>query len=152
MTDFATLTLTRTLKASPARVFDALTNPKARAIWAGPDVDSVVEIVDQPDPAPGVRETAQVGPAGNPYVTAHTDWIVMEAPDRLIYAETLVAEGETLAVTLAVAELSAQGDGTQLDLHLDLTSFVGEEMRGEVESGWTHAIDSLVKLVETANV
>lgn len=151
MTDFATMTLNRKVNATPARVFDAMTNAKARAIWAAPDADSVVQIVDQPDPAPGVREVSAVGPAENPYVTVHTDWIVMEAPKRLIYTETLLAEGETLAVTLAVAELSAQGDGTQLDLHLDLASFVGEEMRGEIESGNRHAIDSLVKLVEAAD-
>lgn len=152
MADFATLDFQRNLRAAPNAVFAALVTAEARAIWGAPDEGFVVQIIDPIDAAPGLREISRVGPADNPYVTVHTDWIVIEAPLRLVYAETLLAEEETLGVTLAIAELSATEGGTQLDLHLDLTSFGGAEVMDEVQSGWTHALDNFAKFVEAANV
>ena len=146
-TAFGTLEFTRALASRPDRVFQALTSAADRMAWGAPDTDSVVVIENQPEPAPGVREIARVGPRDNPYVDVATDWIVMEAPARLVYAETLSAEGETLGCSLATFELSPDGSGTALNAHVQIVGFVGAEMRGEVESGWTHAIDNLARLV-----
>lgn len=151
MADFATLDFQRSLSAAPNTVFEALISAEARAIWGAPGDGFVVEIIDQPEAAPGLREVSRVGPAGNPYVTVNTDWIVIKAPLRLVYAETLLAEGETLGVTLAIAEFSAPKDGTQLELHLNMTSFGGAEMMGDLQGGWTHALDNFAKLVEAAS-
>ena len=140
-----TLEFTRTLGADPARVFTALTNQSDRMAWGPPDADSVVIIEDQPDAAPGVRETSRVGPRDNPYGDVATDWIVMEEPASLIYAETLSAEGETLGCSLATFELSADGAGTSMQASIQIISFVGEEMMGEFEGGWTHALDNLTR-------
>ncbi|MEQ3711343.1 MAG: SRPBCC domain-containing protein [Tateyamaria sp.] len=144
-TQLGTLEFTRTLGADPVRVFAALTNQADRMAWGPPDVDSVVLIEDQPEAAPGVRETSRVGPRDNPYVDVATDWIVMEAPTRLIYAETLSAEGETLGCSLATFELSPEGAGTAMQASIQIIGFVGEEMMGEFEGGWTHALDNLSK-------
>ncbi|MEL6808267.1 MAG: SRPBCC domain-containing protein [Pseudomonadota bacterium] len=140
-----TLEFTRTLGADPARVFAALTNPADRMAWGPPDVDTVVIIEDQPEAAPGVREMSRCGPRDNPYVDVTTDWIVMEAPTRLIYAETLSAEGETLGCSLATFELSPDGAGTSMRVHIQIVNFAGDEMMGEFEGGWTHALDNLSK-------
>ncbi len=148
MTDFATLTFERSLKKAPAQVFDALTKAEARTVWGPPDTGHVVLIEGQPDPAPGLREVSRCGPTENPYVTVHTDWVIMEASSRLVYAETLIAEDTVLGVTLAVAELTEVPEGTQLSLHLDLTSFVGAEAIGEFEAGWSHALGNLVAYVD----
>ena len=146
-TQLGTLEFTRTLGSDPARVFTALTNQADRMAWGPPDVDTVVIIEDQPEAAPGVRETARVGPRDNPYVDVATDWIVMEAPSRLIYTETLSAEGETLGCSLATFELSPEGAGTAMQASIQFISFVGAEMTGEMEAGWTHAMDSLARHV-----
>ena len=145
--DFGQLQFTRTLNAAPDRVFTALTSPQDRMAWSPPDNDSVLLIEGQPAPEPGVREMSRVGPRENPYVDAATDWVVMEAPTRLIYAETLSAEGEALGTSLATFELAADGDGTALRATIQLVNFAGEEMRGEIEAGWTHAIEALASYV-----
>ncbi|MEL6619462.1 MAG: SRPBCC domain-containing protein [Pseudomonadota bacterium] len=145
--DFGQLQFTRNLNSAPDRVFIALTSAADRMAWGPPDVDHVVLIDGQPDAAPGIREHSRVGPRDNPYVDVATDWIVMEGPERLIYAETLSAEGAVLGTGLATFELTAQGAGTALRATVQLVSLVGAEMMGEFEGGWTHALDNLAKHV-----
>lgn len=148
MSDFDTLTFHRPLSAPPARVYRALISAKDRQIWGPPDANSVVIIEDQTDPAPGIRETSRCGPADNPYVTVWTDWVLMEPDTRLVYAETLSAEGAALGVSLATCDLTPDGPGTALSLTVQIASFVGAEMLSEFQGGWTHAIDSLARHLE----
>jgi uncharacterized protein YndB with AHSA1/START domain len=144
---FGHLNFTRTLKSGPDRVYQALTSPADRMAWSPPDTDNVVLIEDQPDPAPGVREVSRCGPRHNPYVDVATDWVLMEPPSRLVYAETLSAEGDVLGCSLATFELEADGTGTALRISVQLVSFVGEEMKSEFEGGWSHALDNLARHV-----
>lgn len=144
MTDTKTLTFTRTLPADPARVLIALTSAEARMVWGTPDADAVVLIKDQPDPAPGVREVSTCGPAENPYVTVRTDWIEI-IPARVSYAETLEAEGDAFATSLAVFDLAAVDGQTQMHVTIFVASFAGEDVLPEVEFGWTHALESLAR-------
>ena len=145
--DFGQLQFTRDLGSAPERVFAALTSAADRMAWGPPDTDSVVLIEDQPEASAGLREHSRVGPRDNPYVDVATDWIVLDAPDRLIYAETLSAEGMVLGTSLATFELSEKGTGTALRATIQLVNLAGEEMMSELESGWTHSIDSLARHV-----
>lgn len=141
--EFGQLQFDRHVKAAPARVFEALTNAEDRMSWGPPDVASVVLIEGQEPPAPGRREMSRVGPRENPYVDVATDWIVMDAPHCLISAETLMAEGAVLATSFATYELAAEGEGTQLRATVHIANFAGAEMMGEIEGGWSHAVDAL---------
>lgn len=142
MTDTKTLTFTRRLSADPARVARALTSAEARMAWGPPGADMVVLIKDQPTPAPGVREVSTCGPAENPYVTVRTDWIEI-TPARITYAETLEAEGEAFATSLAIFDLVAAGAQTEMKATVLVASFAGEEVFPEVEFGWSHALENL---------
>ena len=140
---FGQLQFDRKLNAAPARVFAALTAPEERMAWGPPDADSVV-LIDAPlTPEPGARELSRVGPRDNPYVDVATDWVVIEAPTRLIYAETLSAEGEVLATSFATFELAENAAGTQLRATVHIANFAGDDMMPEIEGGWTHAMDAL---------
>ncbi|GIT92842.1 hypothetical protein JANAI62_33000 [Jannaschia pagri] len=142
-TDPKTLVFSRLLPASPQRTYDALIDPAARQIWGPPDADSVVLIDGDQPVVEGGRETSRCGPKDNPYVTVLTDWIILAPGSRLTYAETLVAEGAPLGVTLATADLEPDANGTRLTLTLQIVSYVGSEMLAEFEGGWTHAITNL---------
>ncbi|MEL6452851.1 MAG: SRPBCC domain-containing protein [Pseudomonadota bacterium] len=144
---FGQLQFDRTLTSDPARVFEALISPADRMAWGPPGTDHVVLIADQPAAAPGVRELSRCGPRDNPYVDVATDWVLIEAPTRLLFAETLSAEGAPLGTSLATYELTETGTGTTLRLTVQLVSFVGEEMMAEFEGGWTHALDNLARHV-----
>lgn len=142
MIDTKILTFTRTLPAPPARVLHAMTSAEARMLWGPPDADMVVVIENQPEPAPGVREVSTCGPKGTPYVTVLTDWIEI-TEGRITYAETLQAEGESFATSLAIFDLTPDGDQTQMTSTVMVASLAGPEVLPEVEGGWTHALDSL---------
>ncbi len=141
--EFGQLQFEKSLVAAPDRVFQALTTASDRMAWSPPDTASVFLIENQPSAAPGVRELGRVGPRENPYVDVATDWIVMDAPARLIYAETLSAEGELLTTSFATFELTPNGNGTSLRATIQIANFAGEEMYGEVRAGWENAISSL---------
>ncbi len=143
MTDAQVLTFRRQIAASPTRIAACLTDAEHRAIWGPPGPDQVVLIENQPEPVPGGREQSRCGPADNPYVDVTTDWICRE-PERIIYVETLAAEGTMLGTTLATYDLEADGEGTALTVTLCLQSFIGAEMFSEFEAGWTHAMDNFV--------
>ncbi len=142
MTDTKILTFTRTLPALPARVVKALTDPAEHMIWGTPGADMVLLIEDQPTAAPGTRDTGHVGPTGTPYVTVHTDWIILD-PALITYAETLEAEGAPFATSLAVFDLRLDGQTTTVQLTVTVVSYAGEEVIPEVETGWTHAMEAL---------
>ncbi|UWQ96434.1 hypothetical protein K3728_04140 [Rhodobacteraceae bacterium M385] len=142
MTETKTLTFTRTLPATPARVIAALTSVEDRTIWGTPSPDMALLIKDQPAAAPGVRETANVGPVGTPYVTVFTDWVIL-TQDRVTYAETLEAEGAAFATSLADFQLAEDGPNTALSLTVTVFSFAGEEALSEVTQGWTNALNAL---------
>ena len=145
--DFGQIQFDRTLNATPDRVFQALTDAQDRMAWGAPDTNSV-HIIDAPAPLePGAREMGRVGPRDNPYVEVATDWIILEAPTRLVYAETLSAEGEALGTSLATFELSDQGTNTALRATIQIANFAGEGMRAEMEAGWTHAMEALASHV-----
>lgn len=148
MTDTGTLCLNRAIKAAPDTVYDALIDPAARSVWGPPGEGHVVQIKGQPDPAPGVRETSRCGPSDNPYVTVLTDWVLMERPARLVLAETLMAEGAPLGVSLACYDVIDSEGGTDLTVTIQIMSFVGEEMLSEFEGGWTHALDNFARYAE----
>ncbi|WP_415403380.1 SRPBCC domain-containing protein [Tateyamaria sp. SN3-11] len=141
--DFGKLQFERKLTAPVDRVYQALISPQDRMAWGPPDTESIVLIEDQPTPTPGGRELSRCGPRDNPYVDVATDWIVMEASSRLVYAETLSAEGEVLGTSLATFELVSADTGTALRATVQIANFAGAEMMSEFEGGWTHAIENL---------
>lgn len=148
MTDTGTLRLSRAIKAAPDTVYTALIDPAARSAWGPPGDGHVVLIEGQPTPAPGIREVSRCGPIDNPYVTVLTDWVLMEPATRLVYAETLMAEGAALGASLACYDLIASDTGTDLTVTIQIMSFIGDEMLSEFEGGWTHAFENLTRYIE----
>ncbi|MDA7428565.1 SRPBCC domain-containing protein [Primorskyibacter aestuariivivens] len=148
-TDTGTLRLSRAIKAAPDTVYTALIDPAARSAWGPPGDGHVVRIEGQPAPSPGIREVSRCGPADNPYVTVLTDWVLMEPATRLVYAETLMAEGAALGSSLACCDLTASDIGTNLTVTVQIMSFIGDEMLSEFEGGWTHAFENLARYAET---
>ena len=148
-TETGTLRLSRAIKAAPDTVYTALIDPAARSAWGPPGDGHVVLIEGQPTPAPGIREISRCGPSDNPYVTVLTDWVLMEPTSRLVYAETLMAEGAPLGSSLACCDLTASDAGTDLAVTVQIMSFIGDEMLSEFESGCTHAFENLARYAET---
>ena len=142
--DTDTLSFTRTIAASPARVFTLMTDSDARQLWNSPGDDATVTVTHPAKTAPGARETALVEMPGEPDTVVHTDWTTV-TEDTIAYAETLEVEGAPLATSLATATLAADGDGTKVTLEVALVSYAGQEMLEGYRMGYEAAYESLFK-------
>jgi uncharacterized protein YndB with AHSA1/START domain len=136
------LTLKRRLKATPAQVFQAWTDPEKIVRWFGPRETA----------AGSVRAEADVRPGGRYRMRFQTDdgerhqvgGVYREVvPDsRLVFtwAWHSTPERESL-VTVTVAP---DGDGTLLTLHHE--QFFDQKARDGHERGWTGTLDKLERL------
>ena len=136
------LTLKRRLKASPAKVFQAWTDPEKLVRWFGP-----AETV-----AGSVRAQADVRPGGRYRMNFQTDdgerhqvgGVYREVmPDsRLVFtwAWQSTPERESLVTVTIVPD----GDGTLLTLHHE--QFFDQKARDGHERGWTGTLDKLEQL------
>ena len=136
------LTLERRIKAPPAQVFQAWTDPKKLAHWFGP-----AETVQQ-----SVRATLDVRPGGRFKVSFETAdgerhevggvYREVVPASRLVFtwAWHSTPERESL-VTITLAK---DGDGTLLTLHHE--RFFDDKARDGHTRGWTGTLDKLERL------
>lgn len=110
-----TFTLERRYAAAPAKVYRALTDPRAKAAWfAGPDGWDEHERVM--DARVGGKERV-VGRHPSGMVSAF-DAVYMDLVpgERLIFTYTMHIDGKLISCSLATWELHADGTGTRLVL------------------------------------
>jgi uncharacterized protein YndB with AHSA1/START domain len=136
------LTLKRRIKAPPAQVFEAWTDPKKLVQWFGPAETVARSVRAQVDLRPGGRyqmnfqtEDGERHQVGGVYREVVPDrrlvftWAWHSTPER----ESLVT------VTLA-----SDGEGTLLTLHHE--QFFDQKARDGHERGWTGTLDKLERL------
>lgn len=148
MADYKTLTLDREIACTPERLFHVMTDRKLRAVWSGPDDDTVV-IIDEFDCRPGGREVTRCGPKEAPEFNTIGQFHVV-SPDFLCFSETLIIGGETLSVSLCSQEIAASGSGCSLRVTLQITSLAGPDLFDDYGAGWGGALDKLATLAAEA--
>ena len=133
------LTLKRRIKAPPARVFAAWTDPQKIVNWFGPGETSADSVQAEMDVAVGGRfrmsfrtEDGEYHEVGGLYRE-----VVPERRLKFTWAWHTTPERESL-VTIT---LSPDGDGTLLTLHHE--QFFDEKARDGHQGGWTGALDKL---------
>jgi uncharacterized protein YndB with AHSA1/START domain len=134
------LTLKRHLKASPAKVFAAFTDPEKVKRWMGPG------------------EVKAVSAVGDVRIGGRYDWVMVtpggeQLGVRGVYRE--IVPDEKLVFTWAwhstperesvvTVLLKPDGDGTLLTLTHE--NFIDEEARDGHRNGWNGALDKMEKL------
>lgn len=137
-----TLTYHRALRASPARTYDALVDPKARKVWGTPGAGYSYQTGSDAPPEPGQREIGKIIGGEEGETDIITDWILLEPGARVTYAEALAHGGMTLGLSFAEAELTETDQGCDLDLVVHVTSYLGPEVVAEMQAGWDHAMQA----------
>lgn len=143
-----TVTLKKSLPASPEAVFQAYTDPKAREKWSAPDDTTEIRILES-NVITGGSETGKCGTRGE-----ELNWRMDVAyhlvdKGRLItFTEELWDGDNMLTVALITFNLSEASDGTTI-LHLtdQITSFVGKGGVQGHRDGYTMAIDNLASML-----
>jgi uncharacterized protein YndB with AHSA1/START domain len=137
------LTMTRRLKAPPASVFDAFTNPDKLAVWfgMGQPTEKVIEI----EPRVGGRyhfgfPGMQTGER-NDVMGVFKE---VSPVDKLVFSWHWKSTPER--ESQVTVDLAPDGDGTLLTLTHE--HFYDEAARDNHQMGWTHGIDQLQAMVE----
>lgn len=138
-TDQPALTLKRRLNASPARVFEAWTDPAQIVRWFGPADTVAGSVRAEMDVRVGGRYRASFTTANGEYHEIGGVYREVVPGARLCFswAWHTMPERESL-VTVA---LRPDGDGTWLTLHHE--QFVDEAARDGHNRGWIGTLDRL---------
>jgi uncharacterized protein YndB with AHSA1/START domain len=133
------LTLKRRIKAPPAKVFAAWTDPELMARWLGPV--GTVELIAKTDPRVGGRfEMKMKMPDDEHNVSGVYREIVPNQKLVFTWAWRTMPERESLVTV----ELKPDGDGTLLTL--THSQFFDEEARDRHEGGWSGTLGKLAQL------
>jgi uncharacterized protein YndB with AHSA1/START domain len=108
-----TFTIERTYDATPARVFEAFSNPKAKARWfRGPDEWTRGKV--EMDFRVGGRETNAGGQKGGPVHTFNAIYQAIVPNERIIYSYDMHMDAKRISVSLTTIEFKPAGKGTRL--------------------------------------
>jgi uncharacterized protein YndB with AHSA1/START domain len=137
-----TITISRTIKASLEQVFKAWAEPDARAIWGPPSDDEAIEFVES-DFRVGEKDVHVCGQKGDLRFRVETHYHDIQEPRRLLFTERVSTGDTTLCAALITVDFAEAGEGTKLDLTVQVTSLVGEEMIAGNRGGWNAALSNL---------
>ena len=132
------LRLTRTVRASAQRAFDAWTRPEQIKQWAAPEGAEV--IAAQVDLRVGGKYRIEMRtPDGKPH-TAIGTYRQIEAPSKLVYTWSWEEGKESeMGETLVTVEFRERDGRTEVALLHDL--FPSAEARQDHELGWTSCLN-----------
>jgi uncharacterized protein YndB with AHSA1/START domain len=109
----ATFTIERVYSATPARVFAAWSDKKAKAAWAWCH-EEWVPTVHEFDFRVGGREYAVTGPAGGTRHVFDATYHDVVPDQRIVYAYDMYLDDRRISISLTTVELFAVKDGTRL--------------------------------------
>lgn len=138
----ATFTIERTYAASPARVFHAFADPKAKATWfqGPPDWEKGRQAFDF---RIGGHEHSSGGPKGGPVHAFDAHYLDIVPDRRIIYAYDMRFDDKRISVSLATIEFKAAGAGTTLILTEQGAYLDGYDDAGSREHGTRGLLDQL---------
>jgi uncharacterized protein YndB with AHSA1/START domain len=139
-----TLLFERRLEAPIETVYVALADPVTRASWSAPS-DTAAFFYEETDFREGGRDVFRCGSKSNPQFTGVTTYLSILPNRRITSGEVVQSGGETLMASLITTELESDGEGTQLQMIVHVTSFAGEGMLDGSETGNNAALDNLVE-------
>ncbi len=137
------LELTRVIKADPATVFDAWTQPKHLKRWSCPEGMTVADV--EVDLKVGGRfRIAMQSPEGQTH-TAHGVYRTIERPKRLVYTWGWEEEEESgIGETLVTVEFNDLDGSTEVVLKHE--GFPSTEAKTDHEKGWASCLDRLEQM------
>jgi uncharacterized protein YndB with AHSA1/START domain len=137
MSDKPSLTIRRRLKASPAKVFQAWTDPEQIRRWFGP-AQTQVTLADFELKAGGRWQIIGTSPDGEEH---HVSGMVREVVDNAKLVYTWAWRSTPERESLVTVEFAPDGTGTMLTL--THAQFFDEPARERHTQGWNGALDKL---------
>jgi uncharacterized protein YndB with AHSA1/START domain len=136
------LSLVRTIKASPEKVFTAWTDPKTLKKWMSPTDAMDVTVAETDLKIGGRYRIVMREPDGKEHRIGGT-YTVLEMNRRLAF--TWLWEGGTGVETLVTIDLRKKGEDTELTL--THSKFADDKTRDMHNEGWVGCVGRLEKLM-----
>lgn len=135
------LRLTREVDASIDTVWAAYANVENRRQWSVPAGEHIV--YDAADFTAEGEDTYRCGPPGDLSNLGAHRYVVIDAPRRLIFSDTIRRDGEVMAVAVLTWEFEATGDGARITVVDQVTSLAGQGMIDGHRNGHDKTLDQL---------
>lgn len=142
---FATLEFRRRIAAPAPTVWQAWTAPAARALWAAPAPDVTVEFLTA-DTRVGGAEVSLCKVAGQPDIRCEVAWLALE-DGRSVNSEVILSGGVAQSCALVTARVAPDGEGTALDVTVQLSSLAAD-MAGGYRAGFDAGLANLGDVAE----
>jgi uncharacterized protein YndB with AHSA1/START domain len=143
----STFVIQRRFDASPARVFNAFADPKAKARWfSGPP--EWEPNISEMDFRVGGRETSRGGPPGGPVHSFDATYQDIIPNERIVYSYDMHMGDTRISVSLTTIELAPDGAGTHLKFTEQgafLDAFDNPAVREEGTKGLIDALEASLK-------
>lgn len=136
-----TLTFERDYDASPARLFAALADPRARARWSVPEGARLV--YDQSEFRVGGIDLCRCGAPDDLRYHVENRYLAIAPPERIVLSETVREGDRVLSHSLNSFEIAATATGVRLTLTIQLAA-LEPGMAAGVRHGHSAALDNLV--------
>jgi uncharacterized protein YndB with AHSA1/START domain len=144
----ATFAIERRYAASPARVFGAFSDPKAKAHWFGSSEQRLPGSSHEFDFRVGGRERFSAGSSGGPLYSFDAQYRDIVPDQRIVYSYDMLADGTRISVSLATVELQPDGSGTRL-LFTEQGAFLdGFDKPAQREEGTRALLDALGRALD----
>lgn len=139
---FGSFTLRRSYRASPERVFHALSDPQAKGRWfvGGAEYALLERVMDV---RPGGRERVSGRWPSGVVSTFDAIYFDVVAPRRLVYAYEMHLDERKISVSLATMEIASEGEGSRLSVTEQGAFLNGYEDAGSREHGTGALLDRL---------
>ena len=138
----ATFVIERSYDASPATVFGAWSDVKAKSHWfVGPDDWGPNQ--HTLDFRIGGREVSRGGPKGGPVHTYEARYYDIVPNERIIIAYDMHLDDRRISVSLATVELKPEGAGTRLSFTEQGAFLDGYDNPADREHGTGELLDAL---------
>jgi uncharacterized protein YndB with AHSA1/START domain len=147
---FATLSFERQVAAPVSTLWQAWTEPAARALWAAPAPSVTVEFLEA-DTRVGGREVSLCKVEGAPDIRCEVGWLALQPGERSVNTEVVSSEGVTRSAALVTAEMAGAGEGSRLTVTVQLAS-LAEDMEPGYRQGFGAGLDNLAGLSERTMV
>jgi uncharacterized protein YndB with AHSA1/START domain len=143
-----TFVIERSFPASPARVFLAFADPKAKIRWFG-EPDAAVPAPHEIDFRVGGRESLSGdAPGDGPHFTYDAVYQDIVDNERIVYSYDMTMDGRRISVSVATLEFLSEANGTRLILTEQGVFLDGLDTNAIREQGTRELLEALAQYLE----
>jgi uncharacterized protein YndB with AHSA1/START domain len=139
----ATFHLERSYDATPTRVWKALTDPMAKALWFGASSEQLEILERSMNVHPGGRERLKGRWGGQVVSTFDATYYDVIDNERLVYCYEMHLDERKISVSVATLQLKSEAKGTRLMVTEQGAYLDGYDDAGSRERGTGELLDAL---------